>query len=146
MEDSAKKLMDWMSGEDTGVSSLQIARRHLELPLTSRFRGTPSDADDFGRCYRLLKRCPEIKISCMLGFNRIWDGLVKAWPELTRLYEAGWVRGRNGNWGEFNKKIREIEKPFWQNGTLSAKDILYGENKSSQKTYRVADNIEMTTG
>lgn len=113
-------LYDWLSSNDTGVSSIQIARRFLRLPLTEPWGGIPFDADDFGRCYRLLKKVPEINIECMKGFNRIWDGLVDKWSELTIMYEA---KDFEGIW----ETIKEIEKPFWKNNIQYQNQVLYGE-------------------
>ena len=50
--------------------------------------GVPYDADDFGRCHRLLERLPEWRdrLPEVAAVVPAWAPLVVAWNELTRLY------------------------------------------------------------
>lgn len=48
----------WALSDDTGVSSKTLARHMMEYPQRS-FSMPPSDADDRGRCIRLLELVPE---------------------------------------------------------------------------------------
>jgi len=120
-------LLQWSLSDDTGVSSKQIMLRHSGLPLTAAAFGYPSDDDDFGRCYRLLKMCPEINIECMRGFNRIWDSLVDKWPELTRLHEA------KDSSGVYHI-IKKCEAKFRNGCSLHASSILYSEGYGAKST------------
>ena len=54
------------------------------------------DPDDFGRCHRLLERCPSFRARLGEVAEKFsaWRGLVAAWPELTALYLAELPRGR----------------------------------------------------
>ncbi len=82
----------WLWGRDRGVSSETIHSVLSGQPCHSGFGfGAPYDADDFGRCARLLELVPEwiprlgeVADACP-PFRR----LVRCWPELTRLYERG---------------------------------------------------------
>jgi hypothetical protein len=121
------KLLQWSLGNDIGVSSKQIMLRYSGLPLTDPSWGYPHDNDDFGRCYRLLKQCPEINIECMRGFNRVWDNLVDKWPELTELHEA-----ENGQ--RVYSLIKECERPFRDGCSMHSKDLLYSEQGTSNST------------
>lgn len=80
----------WLLGsEDIGMSSEAIAARALGLPpKRNNYYGIPYDTYDFGRCYRMLKACPAVRIDCMRGASPVWDRLVEAWPQLTACYEA----------------------------------------------------------
>lgn len=83
----------WALGGDTGVSSETIAA--VALGMKSREVGsfgfnTPSDNGDFGRCYRLLKKIPELRAALPLVAEACpkWKPLVAEWDNLTALYEA----------------------------------------------------------
>lgn len=84
---------EWLLSGDTGVSSKTIF-----LVMTGSFgaigrewysHDTPSDPDDFGRCYRLLKHFPEWRerlSEVALHFPK-WGPMVAAWDDLTAMYE-----------------------------------------------------------
>ena len=89
----------WKASDDTGMSSKYLAYI-LSGDWTSaegRDRKTlsyPHDPDDFGRCYRMLRACPEFKISSAADMvvrteqmEKPWPQLGAAWPELEALYE-----------------------------------------------------------
>ena len=84
----------WIAGGDTGVSSKAIWSHMMtgELPDDpfTAFGTWPSDPDDFGRCYRLLKLMPEWRprMNEMGKHGRGWAALVPVWEELTAMYEA----------------------------------------------------------
>jgi hypothetical protein len=50
---------------------------------------TPSDPEDFGRCYRLLKLIPDgaARMGEVAVAHPNWAGMVAVWSELTALYE-----------------------------------------------------------
>lgn len=56
-EETLIKIIDWATGDDHGVSSEAIVCFMLGIER-SRY-GHPSDADDRGRCIRLLNLVPE---------------------------------------------------------------------------------------
>lgn len=93
---------EWMAGPDTGMSSMALCRKLAGItkraPLESSIKTTservpsspiPVDADDFGRCHRLLHAIPgwRARIGEMRGEGQ-WAPLVDAWDELERLYLA----------------------------------------------------------
>lgn len=83
---------EWIVGPDTGSSSKTIWA--VMMAAGAGHHGffdswPPSDPDDFGRCYRLLRafpdwrpRMPEVAVRFAA-----WKPLVEAWDELTALYE-----------------------------------------------------------
>lgn len=89
----------WVLGPDTGVSSLTIfyvlSHRHAGVALERLGRGLawdgpglPADADDFGRCHRLLEATGWVpaRLEKVADFYPAWRPLVDAWDELTALY------------------------------------------------------------
>jgi hypothetical protein len=52
------KIIRWATGDDTGLSSTALCRFMLGLPSIRNYP-PPSDADDRGRCIRLLNLVPE---------------------------------------------------------------------------------------
>lgn len=96
---------DWLNQSgDTGVSSRTI---YAVMTMTGQADGAkagsptglaalhkvgadiPYDADDFGRCYRLLKRHPAWVARLGEVADRFpeWKPLVESWAELTALWE-----------------------------------------------------------
>ena len=111
------KLLVWLLSDDTGVSSKNMVRRFLDLPTESF--GYPHDADDFGRCYRLLITCPFISVSIMKDVDKIWADLVGVWQKLTRLYEKS--KGE-----EIYYLIDSIDEKYRKDSVLSYSDIKLG--------------------
>lgn len=58
-EEKLLKIIEWATGDDTGVSSKSLARHMLGFSGKRWGFGPPSDADDRGRCIRLLNLIPE---------------------------------------------------------------------------------------
>lgn len=87
MEDGRQKILEWLGGNDTGQSSKAIALTALgAMPKSPSY---PSDGNDFGRCYRLLKSCPD----ATRGLTRlasdggtIWKLLIARWSEIEAAY------------------------------------------------------------
>lgn len=52
------EIIDWATGDDTGVSSKALCRFMLGLTLRGNYHH-PHDQADRGRCMRLLNRVPE---------------------------------------------------------------------------------------
>lgn len=88
----ASKIAVWALSGDTGVSSETIACIAMGISSKDRKHGhfdIPGDADDFGRCYRLLKAVPELRDALPLVAEVFpkYRPLVEVWDELTALYE-----------------------------------------------------------
>src|SRR5687767_2874441 len=84
---------EWILSHDTGTSSKTIWA--VMTGTECRDPGHPHDADDFGRCYRLLQHFPgwRARLSEVAARHPMWAPLVAAWDELTALYEAKDYRG-----------------------------------------------------
>jgi hypothetical protein len=84
----------WIVGRDTGTSSKTIWS--VMMGAEPDYHGEPSDPDDFGRCYRLLKIAPaswRANLSRVSDKYPVWTALVRQWDELTALYEDELVNG-----------------------------------------------------
>lgn len=115
MSNESTKLVLWLLSNDTGMSSKNIVRRFLNLPI-ERSLSQPYDAADFARCYRLLKSCPFIDISIMKNVDKIWRDLVGKWQEITRLYEKKQYK-------QIYHLINTIDKKYRKGCMLSYSDI-----------------------
>jgi hypothetical protein len=95
---------EWLRTSDIGISAVSIycvlaGTGWAPLHRLDRYGvpdpQPPSDYNDFGRCYRLLKRFPEWR--ARIGEMRDvpgWAPLVDAWDELEKLYEEDRARGK----------------------------------------------------
>ena len=84
----------WIVGGDTGISSKTIWS--VMMGAEPSYPCEPSDPDDFGRCYRLLKIAPpswRASLSRVSEKYPVWTALVRQWDELTALYEDELVNG-----------------------------------------------------
>lgn len=81
----------WWKGLDVGQSAAAIfavfCEERLRSPAAELGRGAvPQDADDFGRCSRLLKLFPEWKerlAHVSIGYpNTKWPAIIARWDEL----------------------------------------------------------------
>ncbi|MGE3889441.1 MAG: hypothetical protein AB7H81_23670 [Vicinamibacterales bacterium] len=111
----------WVTGPDTGVSSLTIWHVLMRRPMGRLYPDVPHDPDDFGRCYRLLQWMPSwrARLGEVAAQYPAWLGLVDAWDELTEMFERV-TAGRNG-WDlaaatEMYARMRELrgEPPIGQ--------------------------------
>lgn len=87
--DSLLRCLAWLGGDDVGASS-----RSLCLKLAGVDGGpadVPSDDDDFGRCYRMLRACPHLRdrLDEARMLSPAWARLIDAWSELEALHESG---------------------------------------------------------
>lgn len=86
----------WLTGRDTGTSSLTIFSAMTGLPSPHGDYDVPYDPDDFGRCYRLLRLFPEWRehLNKTVSLCPAWAAFVDNWDELTRIYEQELPAGR----------------------------------------------------
>ena len=79
----------WLKSDDRGLSSIYLASMLFpdSVPESDRRLFHPSDADDFGRCHRMLvvtgasERVRDLKPLCPK-----WAKLIENWDKLTTLY------------------------------------------------------------
>jgi hypothetical protein len=87
------KYYEWANGGDSGLSSKALVQKitGAKLLAGSNERRHPLDPDDFGRCYRVLRRFPELRDGLHLAaeLSPEWERLVGAWVEFEALYESG---------------------------------------------------------
>jgi hypothetical protein len=78
-----EKIARWLLSGDTGASSKSIVAHALKMPKADSCY--PIDVYDFGRCYRMLRACPGVKIEVMRHAGPCWNRL----PSLEMAYEMG---------------------------------------------------------
>lgn len=91
MSIDADKLARWLASGDTGISSETIALRMCGIPSgrTPVALSHPRDADDFGRCWRLLEFYPDWRArfaNVMRPASPSWAALVERWDEIAAAY------------------------------------------------------------
>ncbi|MFD3263138.1 hypothetical protein [Phenylobacterium ferrooxidans] len=74
----------WALGDDTGISSKNIARACLGA-VPQRDADIPWDIADLGRCLRLITAVPEARagVTALGKKSAAWDRLDKVWDEMT---------------------------------------------------------------
>ena len=104
-DDETRRAIEWLFGDDTGLSSRTIAGVMLGLPPAGiQYASIPHDAGDLGRCLRLLERVPEWRArldEVAVAFPQ-WRPLIDHWSELERLY------------ADEAAENAESETPVWQ--------------------------------
>jgi hypothetical protein len=83
--------IEWALSDDTGLSSLTIWSVMTGMPVPGRkyVKAHPHDADDFGRCFRLLERFPhwrERMPEVAEKYKGYWTDLVEVWIECEEIY------------------------------------------------------------
>lgn len=94
----------WLQSDDVGTSS-KVMARYLISRTAAVELDYPRDADDFGRCYRMLRACninPERVIE-MTTVSTQWAALSLAWPILETLHEAN-------NQSELSNRIDQLTR------------------------------------
>lgn len=78
-------ILKWMSGGDTGSSSMAIALVALGGDPGDGKNRYPHDGSDFGRCHRLLEVAPDAKdaLTSLAAHSPYWSVLAKAWGDIT---------------------------------------------------------------
>lgn len=87
--DFDRRLLAWLTGNDTGRSSETLVRYLVDGVLSPTADHVfPRDPDDLGRCLRALETLPEIRphLSEAVAISPVWKALVEHWDELEALY------------------------------------------------------------
>lgn len=109
------RVIEWLTGNDTGASSKAIAA-HM---TTGKCNGEyPSDPDDLGRCLRLLRLFPEweARMPEMAAYGTAWLAMGPRWQEMARAMteEVGidWSKGNSAR--TTSDLMRGIEADGWR--------------------------------
>lgn len=87
-ETDTHKIAFWALGTDTGMSSKNVARAAMGLPVEPYTY--PRDGDDLGRCLRLIEFCPAAKagVDALANISGPWKRLASRWDELEAMHAA----------------------------------------------------------
>lgn len=107
MKNTTKNQWRWLNSGDTGLSSRAIFYHMVGLIPRGEHADYPSDPDDFGRCYRLLRLFPawRRRIHEMRTHGREWARLVSMWAEMEELYERDLPTGKSADLYELMSKL-----------------------------------------
>jgi len=95
----AERYKVWLASDDTGASSvymiqtIHIVENNSEcgnlIDEKNRNNYHPLDADDLGRCFRMIQKFPELKqkISQMSDVSYEWQLTIEHWDEMFDLYD-----------------------------------------------------------
>lgn len=83
-------LKAWLSSDDTGASSCFMAQILSGLMQPNQHGDYPRDADDLGRCIRLLEAVPELvdRLERLKQCGPFWHLVVTNWCHWESLYRA----------------------------------------------------------
>jgi len=100
----------WLASDDTGASSLFMARTLAPiLRLTAPYHeyAYPYDPSDLWRCIGLLKSCPPLceHLPEMAKTGPEWERLIGRWGELEALIEAEFTTGNMPKTYDLMKQI-----------------------------------------
>lgn len=91
-----RKIAEWGTGDDTGLSSKYLAR--LALDFNTKEVAYPHDPSDFGRCLRFLQILQPAERTHVLHRAKLksqqWLALVGVWDQAEALFNAEWPTGK----------------------------------------------------
>jgi hypothetical protein len=106
-----QKLAQWLCSDDTGASSCFMASIAAgSPPRLPHHVNHPYDAEDLGRCIRLVRAVPEVR-ECFPEIAKAsaqWAAIVANWDDLENTYIA---ETRGNRWGfapQTSEKMRAI--------------------------------------
>jgi len=98
----------WMEFGEHGLSSKTMFNiLSDDLRIQNRTPGTPSDPDDFRRCYLLLEAVPSfrLKLDRLKPINKTWSNLVVNWDKLTEMLQEQLKTKQPNGMYEFMKSL-----------------------------------------
>lgn len=79
---------EWLSSDDVGLSSEYMITVLAELGSPAPDGYSPRDADDLGRCIRMVESCNlESEIPRLLDMGKQWKRIAENWAHLKSLYK-----------------------------------------------------------
>ena len=85
---SGMKPDEWLNSDDIGLSSKYMLTVLANIGYPSPNGDTPSDADDLGRCIRMVEACDlESEMHLLLDMGESWKIIAENWDELKSLYK-----------------------------------------------------------
>lgn len=97
MTEDEKKILEWLSSNDTGISSKSLAFEYLGT-LNNNV-DAPRDPSDLGRCLRLIKIVPDVRkcVDSLATKHLRWAKAAKVWEQIAKSMEEevgiDWSKG-----------------------------------------------------
>ena len=98
----------WLQYGEHGISSKTMFHYLADgFNIQLQCANTPSDPDDFRRCYLLLKAIPQFrsKLDRLKSVNETWSKLVDSWDKLTEMLEEQMTTKKANGMYEFMKSL-----------------------------------------
>lgn len=108
-EQNTMRPEEWIISRDTGISSKTIWA--VMMGLEYHDPCTPSDPEDFGRCFRLLQNFPQWKkrLNEVSAKHPKWKSLIENWNKLEKLFiKEGSEDSSNRNHPELYHLMKNI--------------------------------------
>lgn len=107
----------WIAGPGVGISSKTIWCVMMGVPCDDPY--TPSDPDDFSRCWTLLTLIPSWRqrLGEVVRKYPAWDALVREWDTLTKMYEECIASGKRDR--DLYRAMYEYMQPLLAEGRSS---------------------------
>lgn len=104
------RIVEWLTGDDTGLSSKSMVRAYKGLPPVRENYSYPHDPSDFGRCYRLLKDIPEVQkgFPKLAQTSGIWNRYINRWGDLVDLHVQEYKTGKPCGLYELMQKLQKF--------------------------------------
>lgn len=97
----------WAKHGEQGISSKTMFKYLDGRDLLTGRECTPSDPDDFRRCYLLLKAVPQwkAKLHLLKPLSPAWSNLVDNWDKLTEMLEDLMVKKKDNGMYDFMQTL-----------------------------------------
>lgn len=89
MTDDQRKVIQWLAGDDTGISSEALAFTFLSVKRIP-YLNPPADPADLGRCLRLIRKVPAVRemVDVLGNKHRGWRKAACVWDQLAKCMKA----------------------------------------------------------
>lgn len=83
-----QKALEWVVGDDTGVSSKTMFAALMGVEKHLKMRDIPCDGSDFGRCYRFYKYAELTKEDLIAIKTAVpfFEPIIENWDKLCEMY------------------------------------------------------------
>lgn len=94
---------EWLASDDVGQSSKYMLTVLAKVGIPAPDGPTPLDADDLGRCIRMVNACGfESRVKMMSQMGNSWKSIANNWTQLVSWYDKS-------QWDTIYKFLSELE-------------------------------------
>lgn len=135
------RIIEWLSGPNTGLSSKHMAYCAMGVEKRSILPGYhPVDPADLNRCFLLVEKVPEVLnyFDKIAEFSPQWRVIIENWDELKKLFisEVGWNWTNGHEAPKTYKRMQELFNPKTKPEITIVVQIGNSDNKLTQKEWK----------